>query len=97
MFICTHELEEISAAGNSICASDVHADFARSALRSIFITSWPPAQIQPRTKIPKPATDVDAFLKVNATDKTPLTLRLQKGFEKKIIPHCASFFFSQRM
>lgn len=75
--------------GNSVYASDVHAAFARSTLGSIFITSPPPARNQPRepnqprAKIPKPAVDVDAFLELNATDKTPLALRLQKRFKKK--------------
>lgn len=69
----------ISAGGNPVYASDVHAAFARSTLRSIFITSPPPARNQPRAEIPKPAKDVNAFLKVNAADKT-LTFRLQKGF-----------------
>lgn len=72
----------ILVAGNSVYASDVRAAFARNALRSIFITSLPPARNQPRAEIPKPATDVDAFLTANATDKT-LLFRLQKGFQKK--------------
>lgn len=69
----------------SLCASGAHAAFARSALRSIFITSLPPAREQPRAEIPKPATDVDAFLKMNVADKT-LTFRLQKGFQIKDLP-----------
>lgn len=79
LFICTYELEVIIAAGNSVHLSDVHAPFARSALGSIFITSLPPAQDQPRDEIPKPAMDVDVFLKMNAANKTTPTLRLQKG------------------
>lgn len=43
--------------------------FARNTLRSIFITSPPPAPPQPRAGVPEPALDVDAFLKVNAADK----------------------------
>ncbi len=82
MFICTYELEAITVAGNSVFASDVRAPSARNALRSVFITSLPPAQKQPRAEIPKPATDVDAFLTVNAADKT-LLFRLQKGFQRK--------------
>lgn len=64
-------------------ASGAHAAVARSALGTIFITSLPPARTQPRAKLPKPAIDVDEFLKVNASDKTPLTFRLRKGFPKK--------------
>lgn len=100
MFTCTYELEVISVAGNSVCASDVQAASAKGIFRSVFITSPSPARIQPRTaKIPKPAMDVDAFLKVNATDITPLTLRdYKKGFHKKgslliVLSSC----FAQRM
>ena len=67
--------------------------FARNTLRSIFITSLPPAPTQPR--VPEPALDVDAFLKVNATDKDAhiqITKRISEKKKKSSrAVHCTCF------
>lgn len=70
--------------------------FARNTLRSIFITSPPPAPTQPRAGVPEPALDVDAFLKVNATDKDShiqITKRISEKKKKRVITRHAFFLF----
>lgn len=88
--------------GSDLCswgkksASAIHAVFAKSTLRSIFITSVSPAWHEPRAQIPKPAMNFGVhFLKCAPLLKPGLTYRLPMTHYRSWIPkhnsisHCS--------